>query len=132
MTSIRENAAILEQKIVAYQNEMSTEPTQTLSPQEQELLNRNSMEMEALKEKLKETAGRKVELESQMTALKESLKNNLMRRKLELQSKKDRAIANSNGDELARKKKEARSVAKKEAKLARRIAGGSEKEKCTH
>ncbi|KAG0185738.1 Structural maintenance of chromosomes protein 3, partial [Apophysomyces sp. BC1034] len=121
--SITGELKILEQQRGNYQNELNSEPAADLSPEERELLARNNSAVEQIKSKIVATSVANAELESQLNALNDDVNNNLQRQRKELLSRKQRATANSSVQDLARKKKENKSLVRKLRGLAVRISG---------
>ncbi|KAI9490283.1 chromosome segregation protein sudA [Zychaea mexicana] len=121
LTQIRANAAALDQQIATYQAEISTEPSQTLSAEEQQILSENSKQIESMKQRMAEVSAAKVEAENEINTLNDRLEHDLKRRQEELQSKTERATADSSSKELERKRKEIKWISKKQDRFTQRI-----------
>ncbi|KAI9244206.1 RecF/RecN/SMC [Phascolomyces articulosus] len=121
MIDIRESATVLEQQITTYQTELASEPSQTLSVEEQRILIENSKEIESMKQHMAQVSLEKVEAENEMNRLKDRLTHDLKRRQEELQSKTERVTADSSSHELERKRKEMKWINKKQVRLSNRI-----------
>ncbi|KAI8368390.1 hypothetical protein EDC96DRAFT_138627 [Choanephora cucurbitarum] len=119
--NIRVNGQLLEKQLLGYQHELTTELTKTLSDDEQQILQRNTASIEQIRQKLAEANQEKSHLEARMKALKESLENDLLRRKDDLMSKRERVLTYGSLEDLNRKKHELRVVIKKLVKLSKRI-----------
>ncbi|KAI9024903.1 chromosome segregation protein sudA [Phycomyces nitens] len=121
LESIGENARILEQQLSAYENELNSEPMQALSGEEQARLIDISTTMEQIKQRMLMLSANKLEIVGQINALNDCLNNDLKRRRDELLSRRDRAIATSSVEELGRKKKEHKVLLRKLGKLTKTI-----------
>ncbi|OAD80455.1 hypothetical protein PHYBLDRAFT_184304 [Phycomyces blakesleeanus NRRL 1555(-)] len=121
LESISENARILEQQLAAYENELNSEPMQALSGEEQTRLIYINTTIEQIKQRMLMLSANKSEIVGQINALNDCLNNDLKRRRDELLSRRDRAIATSSVEELARKKKEHKVLLRKLGKLTKTI-----------
>ncbi|KAI8148435.1 hypothetical protein BJV82DRAFT_265879 [Fennellomyces sp. T-0311] len=121
LDDIRASAATLEQQIATYQSELASEPSQTLSAEEQHLLGENSKQIEAIKQRMAELSVAKAEAENEINTMKDRLEHDLKRRREELLSKSERATADSSSSELLRKQKEIKWISKKQDRLSKRI-----------
>ncbi|KAI9319336.1 hypothetical protein BX666DRAFT_1458042 [Dichotomocladium elegans] len=122
LEEIRANAKELEEQIESYRSELATDLTQALSAEEQGRLAQSSKEIEQIKQRLVDISAAKAEAANELNALKDRLDNDLRRRREELSSRKERSTADSNSDELSRRKKELKALTKKQARLTKRIA----------
>lgn len=86
-------------------------------------MTQNSQQIEQMKQRLVEISSAKAEASHEFNTLKDRLENDLKRRREELASRKERATADSSSNELARRQKEEKRLAKKQARLTKRIAG---------
>ncbi|KAI7849673.1 RecF/RecN/SMC [Circinella umbellata] len=121
LIDIRASATTLEQQIINYQQELASEPTNTLSEEEQKVLSENSKQIESMKQKMTEVSNARVKAENEMNRMKDRLNHDLKRRYEELQSKTDRASADSSTKELERKRKEIKWITKRLDRITRRI-----------
>ncbi|KAI9480450.1 MAG: RecF/RecN/SMC [Benjaminiella poitrasii] len=119
--NVRVHGQLLEKQLVSYQNELATEPSQLLLQEEQEVLSRNSRLIEEMSQKLTETAEQRSQIEERMNKLKESLETELLRKKQELTSRKDRVLTRGSWEDLNRRKQELKLVTKKLVRLSTRI-----------
>ena len=87
------------------------------------MLGENSKQIEAIKQRMGEVAVAKAEAENEINTMKDRLDHDLKRRREELQSKNERATADSSSSELARKRKEIKWISKKQDRLSKRITG---------
>ncbi|CAO3654057.1 unnamed protein product [Mucor hiemalis] len=113
LENIRVHGQLLEKQLGAYQNELTSEPTDSLLAEEQAILKRNSAAIDQISQKLTETRNLRNEVEERINTLREALDNDLLRRKEELLSKKDRVITHGSLDDLNRRKKELKHVLNK-------------------
>ncbi|KAI8061999.1 RecF/RecN/SMC [Thamnidium elegans] len=121
LANIRVHGQLLEKQLLAYQNELTTDPTTSVLNEEQEILNRNSLAIEKISQQLTETANLRNEVEERIHSLRDSLDNDLLRKKEELLSKKDRVNTHGSLDEFNRRKQELKLVLKKLVKLNKSI-----------
>ncbi|KAG2211831.1 hypothetical protein INT47_004517 [Mucor saturninus] len=119
--NIRVHGQLLEKQLMAYQNELASEPTELIKSQEDEILKRNSTAIEQISQQLVETAKKRREVEDRINSLRDSLDNELLRKKEELQSKKERVMTHGSVDELMRRKHELKIALKKLVKVNKTI-----------
>ncbi|ORZ17870.1 putative chromosome segregation protein SudA [Absidia repens] len=117
----RTNLAHLKQQMSGYETELQSEPTQSLSTEEQAIVMKNRAEMEGIRQQLSEISETKLSMENEIDGLKASLENDLQRKRTDLINKRDRADANTSAEELAQRTKEHKAVVRKLGKLAKRI-----------
>ena len=86
-------------------------------------MTQNSKEIEQIKQRLVEISSSKAEASYELNTLKDRLENDLKRKRQELTSRKERATADSSSNELARRQKEEKRLAKKQGRLTKRITG---------
>ncbi|KAI9351904.1 RecF/RecN/SMC [Pilaira anomala] len=122
LDNIRVHGQLLEKQLLAYQNELATDPNSLdIVNEEQLILNRNTLAIEKLGQQLAENARLKAEIEDRIESLRDSLDNDLLRKKEELDSKKDRVLTHGNLDEFNRRKQQLKIVVKKLVKLNKSI-----------
>ncbi|GAA5798475.1 hypothetical protein HPULCUR_003879 [Helicostylum pulchrum] len=121
LDNIRVHGQLLEKQLLAYQNELATDPSTLVLNEEQEILNRNSLAIEKISQQLTETANLRNEVEERIHSLRDSLDNDLLRKKEELLSKKDRVNTHGSLGEFNRRKQELKLVLKKLVKLNKSI-----------
>ncbi|RCH98817.1 Structural maintenance of chromosomes protein 3, partial [Rhizopus stolonifer] len=121
LDNIRVHGQLLEKQLLGYQHELTTELSQVLSEEEQRILQRNTSSMEQISQKLAEINAEKSQIESRMKALKESLENDMLRRKDDLVSKRDRVLIHGSLEDLNRRKQELKMVTKKLVRVTKRI-----------
>ncbi|KAI8370556.1 putative chromosome segregation protein SudA [Radiomyces spectabilis] len=121
LDSIRGNVITLEQQMQSYQVELSSALSQTLSAEEQGLILQHSNTIEQVKRDMLEVSKAKSAAESEINRLRNALENDLLRRKEELVTKQDRVLVTSNTDELARKRKDYRSLERKLGRMTKKI-----------
>ncbi|CAO3632520.1 unnamed protein product [Mucor fragilis] len=121
LENIRVHGQLLEKQLASYQNELASEPSQLLLAEEQEILTRNTATIEQVGRELTATRSMRLQIEERIQALTDSLNNDLLRKKEELRSKKDRVLTHGSLDDLKRSKYELKSVTKKLVELSKRI-----------
>lgn len=113
LDNIRVHGQLLEKQLGAYQNELESEPTDSLLAEEQAILKRNSAAIDQISQKLTETRNLRNEIEERINTLRDTLDNDLVRRQEELMSKKDRVMNRGSIEDLNRRKKELKHVLNK-------------------
>ncbi|CEP12365.1 hypothetical protein [Parasitella parasitica] len=121
LENIRVHGQLLEKQLASFQNELSSEPSPLLVAEEQEILKRNTAIIEQVGQQLTETRKLRHQIEERIQALTDSLNNDLLRRKEELSSKKDRALTHGSLDDLKRSKYELKLTTKKLVDVSKRI-----------
>eukprot|EP00245_Coleochaete_scutata_P015772 TRINITY_DN7167_c0_g2_i1.p1 TRINITY_DN7167_c0_g2~~TRINITY_DN7167_c0_g2_i1.p1 ORF type:complete len:1070 (+),score=312.54 TRINITY_DN7167_c0_g2_i1:279-3212(+) len=106
LAGIREGIAQLQASIDAKREEMKTALTNTLTEEEQRLLNSLNPEITHLKTSFKECEKLRMEIESTRTALEAQLSSNLLKRQEELEAQLANISTESRAAELDAKKEE--------------------------
>lgn len=120
--NIRVHGQLLEKQLASYQGELATEPSQLLLAEEQEVLKRLGQSVEQVSHRLAEATQLKSQIENRINELRDSLDNDLLRRRDDLASRKDRVITHGSLDDLNRRKQELKLTTKKLVRLTNRIS----------
>ncbi|CAO3634436.1 unnamed protein product [Cunninghamella echinulata] len=122
LSDIKQNIESITLQRNNYQNELQTEPTHSLSPDEQATVARNRIAIEEIQQRLLATSESKLKIESQINDIKAILDNDLKRKRDDLINKKDRINdVNVVKNDLNQRNKEHKAVVKRLGRLIKRI-----------
>ncbi|CAO3632342.1 unnamed protein product [Cunninghamella blakesleeana] len=122
LNDIQKNIESLSVQINNYQNELQTEPTNSLSSEEQAIVTRNRISIEEIRQQLLSISESKLKLETQINDIKAVLDNDLKRKRDDLISKRDRIKdANVVKNDFNQRNKEHKAVVRRLGRLVKRI-----------
>ncbi|KAI8339568.1 hypothetical protein BC941DRAFT_254380 [Chlamydoabsidia padenii] len=121
LVQARINIQHLKQQMAGYEAELQSEPTQSLSEQEQQVVAKNRAAIEDIRQQLSSISESRLSMENEIISLKASLENDLKRKRDGLLNKRNRVDADTSSEELAQRIKEHKAVVRKLGRLAKRI-----------
>ncbi|KAI8099956.1 RecF/RecN/SMC, partial [Halteromyces radiatus] len=132
LEEVQTSISHLKQQIASYELELQSEPTQSLSVEEQALVVNTRSSMEEIRQQLSQISEAKMTVEKEINGLKDMLENDLKRRLDRLLNRRNHINADTSSEELTQRTKEHKAKLEKhlERYLYRRSILHQKKEEC--